>query len=132
MVVQAKPAESAAGVDLIFRAFSDRPRLRVLNLLRHREELCVCEIVELLGMPQARVSQHLAYLRRAGLVADRKDGLWVYYRLARPRGAFHRKMIECLSCCLSQVPELRRDREHLQQLAPGSARNPGKCGDRCC
>ena len=119
-------ADKSSRVDLVFRAFSDRTRLRVLNLLQHREVLCVCEIVELLQLPQAKVSRHLAYLRRAGLVSGRKDGLWVYYRLAKPRGEFHRKVLECLSCCLSQVPELRRDRDLLRTFDKSS------CDSGCC
>ncbi len=74
----------ASRVDQMFRAFSDRTRLRILNLLRDGE-LCVCDLVEVLGVPQPKTSRHLAYLRRSGLVVARKEGLWNYYQLA-PRG----------------------------------------------
>src|SRR4051812_8472809 len=87
-------------VDLTFRAFSDRTRLRILNLLRGGE-LCVCDLIDVLGVPQAKVSRHLAYLRRAGLVQVRKAGLWSYYTLAPARGTFHTKLLECLSCCFT-------------------------------
>lgn len=95
-------------VDRLFRAFSDRTRLRILNLLLGGE-LCVCEIVEVLKMPQPKVSRHLAYLRKAGLVEARKDGYWSYYRLAAPRSDFHQKLLDCVSCCLQEVPELAKD-----------------------
>src|SRR3954465_6626188 len=95
-------------VDLVFRAFSDRTRLRILNLLRGGE-LCVCDLISVLGAPQAKVSRHLAYLRRAGLVRARKEGLWSYYALIPAKGAFHLKLLECLACCFSDVPELSRD-----------------------
>jgi ArsR family transcriptional regulator len=95
-------------IDLIFRAFSDRTRLRILNLLRGGE-LCVCDLIAVLGVPQAKVSRHLAYLRRAGLVHARKAGLWHYYQLAEPHGRFHARLMECLGCCFTDVPELVGD-----------------------
>jgi ArsR family transcriptional regulator len=103
-----------ADVDRMFRAFSDRTRLRILNLLRHVPEVCVCDMIKVIGVPQAKVSRHLAYLRRAGLVLGRKDGLWVHYRLVRAKGAFHAKILECLSCCFTEVPELRGDLTRLK------------------
>lgn len=99
--------------DLIFRAFSDRTRLRLLNLLQHGKEICVCDLIAALDLPQAKVSRHLATLRKAGLVEARRDGQWMHYRLAKPDGALHRKMLECLRCCLVEVPELEADRARL-------------------
>jgi ArsR family transcriptional regulator len=96
-------------IDLIFRAFSDRTRLRILHLLRVNGETCVCDLVDVLGVPQPTASRHLAYLRRAKLVVARKDGLWQHYALAPAKGAFHRKMIECLESCFGDVPQLARD-----------------------
>jgi DNA-binding transcriptional ArsR family regulator len=61
-------------IDLMFRAFSDRTRLRILYLLKYGET-CVGDLVEILGVPQAKASRHLAYLRKAGLVEVRRDGL---------------------------------------------------------
>src|SRR3989304_6226326 len=100
--------KTANSVDRLFRAFSDRTRLRILSLLR-RGELCVCEIVGGLGGPQPTASRHLAYLRRAGLVESRKEGLWHYYKLAPVRGAFHEKLLDCLACCFQDVPQLAKD-----------------------
>lgn len=76
--MKTKPANAT---DLAFRAFSDWNRLRIVNLLRGGE-LCVCDLVDVLGLPQPVASKHLAYLRRAKLVASRREGLWVYYQLA--------------------------------------------------
>lgn len=100
-------------VDLMFRAFSDRTRLRLLNLLS-RGELCVCDLVEVLGIPQPKASRHLAYLRKAGLVIARKDGYWTHYQLTPAQDAFHAKLLDCLSCCLKDVPELAKDTRALQ------------------
>lgn len=107
-------------VDLLFRAFSDRTRLRILHLVR-RGEVCVCDLQRVLGVPQPKVSRHLAYLRRAGLVRARKQGLWSYYTLAPARDAVHRKLLECLATCFAHVPELARDNERLKrsQCSPG-------------
>jgi ArsR family transcriptional regulator len=99
-------------VDLLFRAFSDRTRLRILHMLRDGE-LCVCHIVDVLGVPQPKASRHLAYLRKAGLVKARKQGQWSYYQLAPARTAFHQKLLDCLSCCLDDVPELAKDAKRL-------------------
>jgi ArsR family transcriptional regulator len=99
-------------VDLLFRAFSDRTRLRILYMLRDGE-LCVCHIVDVLGVPQPKASRHLAYLRKAGLVKARREGQWSYYRLAPARTAFHQKLLDCLSCCFDDVPELAKDSKRL-------------------
>jgi ArsR family transcriptional regulator len=68
---------------LLFAALSDRTRLRLLNLLDGRE-VCVCYFVEILGQSQPKISRHLAYLRRARIVAARRDGKWMHYKIAAP------------------------------------------------
>ena len=67
----------------LFKALSDETRLRILALLT-AGELCVCDLMAVLDLPQSTVSRHLAYLRNAGLVEDRRQGVWMYYRLATP------------------------------------------------
>jgi ArsR family transcriptional regulator len=109
-------------VDLLFRAFADRTRLRILHLLRGGE-VCVCDLQRVLGVPQPKVSRHLAYLRRAGLVLARKQGLWSYYALAPARDAVHRKLLECLATCFAHVPELARDDVRLERCKS----TPGRC-----
>src|SRR5262245_25281595 len=103
-------------IDKMFRAFSDRTRLRILSLLRSGE-LCVCDLVEILDVSQPKASRHLAYLRRAGLVSARKDGYWNYYSLAPAASAFHEKLLDCLACCLKDVPELVKDSKRLAAKA---------------
>lgn len=68
---------------LLFAALSDRTRLRLLNLLDGRE-VCVCYFVEILALSQPKISRHLAYLRRAGVVAARRQGKWMHYRIVVP------------------------------------------------
>ncbi len=74
---------AVATLEQLFRALGDETRLRILALLASGE-ICVCHIHGALAIPQPTASRHLAYLRRAGLVATRRDGLWVHYRLAPP------------------------------------------------
>ncbi len=100
--------EAKDTVDLMFRAFSDRTRLRILNALRDGE-LCVGDIVASLRAPQPRISRHLAYLRKANLVMVRKSGLWSHYFLAPAKTAFHRKLLECLGKCFTEVPAIQAD-----------------------
>lgn len=109
-------------VDRMFRAFSDRTRLRCLHLLGGGE-LCVCDIVRVLGLPQPKVSRHLAYLRKAGLVVARREGLWMHYALAPARTAFHRSLLDCLGQCFDNVPELAGDRQRLKAAPKCSARS---------
>jgi ArsR family transcriptional regulator len=108
-------ASTAAGVDLMFRAFSDRTRLRILSLLQGGE-MCVGDLVEVLGIEQPSASRHLAYLRRAGLVAVRRAGPWSYYSLAPARGRFHQKLLECLGCCFQEVPQIEKDGANAARL----------------
>lgn len=105
--------KSPPSIDLLFRAFADRTRLRILNMLADGE-LCVCDIVGVLEVPQPKASRHLAYLRRAGLVAARKEGLWSYYRLAPASSKVHRALLDCLGQCFGDVPELSRDRRVVE------------------
>ena len=100
-------------LETVFRALSDRTRLRILNLLR-AGELCVCDLVDVLDVPQPTASRHLAYLRRAGLVLARKEGLWHYYRLSPCTSQFHEKLLVCLAVSESLEPELARDRKRLR------------------
>ena len=100
--------EVLGSIDLMFRAFSDRTRLRILHVLQGGE-LCVGDIVEILQAPQPRISRHLAYLRKANLVLVRKSGLWSHYSLAPAKTPFHRKLLECLAKCFAEVPELQAD-----------------------
>jgi ArsR family transcriptional regulator len=109
--------EPANRVDVMFRALSDRTRLRIMHMLGGGE-LCVCHIVDVLGVPQPKTSRHLAYLRKAGLVMCRKQGLWCYYRLAEPTSDFHAKLIDCLSSCCKEVPQLPNDSKRLPTCPP--------------
>ena len=102
-------------VNRMFRAFSDPTRLRILHLLREGG-MCVGDLVTVLRVPQPTASRHLAYLRRAGLIASRKKSYWTYYSLTPARSSFHRKLIECLDTCFRDVPALSKDQAALRRV----------------
>ena len=102
---------------VLFRTLADPTRLRLLNLIADRE-ICVCYLVEILRMSQPKVSRHLAYLRRAGLVAWRRDGKWMHYRLAAPKDEIAANLLRETLRHLRQKPEMKRDVCRL--------------GDACC
>lgn len=99
----------------MFKAFADETRLRILNLLAHDKELCVCDIQAILGSSQPKVSRHLAYLRSAGLVGVRREGLWKHYSLTAPKGGFHQGLVGCLRGCFAEVEVLRNDLRTLRK-----------------
>jgi ArsR family transcriptional regulator len=107
-MVQSQKPKSFNSTNLMFRAFSDQTRLRILHVLLDGE-LCVGDMVEILRVLQPRVSRHLAYLRKANLVVVRKSGPWSHYSLASAKTPFHRKLLECLAKCFSVVPALKAD-----------------------
>jgi ArsR family transcriptional regulator len=109
------PAAAKNRVDLMFRAFADPIRLRILNVIQDGE-LCVCDLVEVLKLPQPTVSRHLSYLRRAGLVKARQQRSWNFYELVPARSVFHSKMLDCLTSCYSAVPEMTQDRARSRTL----------------
>ena len=98
-----------------FSALADRTRLRLLNLMRD-SEVCVCYFVEILGVSQPKVSRHLAYLRRAGLVASRRDATWVHYRIARPRDPRAAEVLDDTMTWLAEDAEMRSDLKRLTSV----------------
>src|ERR1043165_6615048 len=129
--VAAEAQMSTDVIDLMFRAFSDRTRLRILHLLQ-QGELCVGDIVDTLRVPQPRVSRHLSYLRRAGLVVGRKEGLWCFYALAPVQSPFHKNLLDCITCCLCDVPELKADTNRATKLKEGGGGCPKPRGGQSC
>jgi ArsR family transcriptional regulator len=112
-------------VDRMFRAFSDRTRLRVMHLLQ-RSEMCVGDLVDILRVPQPKASRHLAYLKKAGLVVSRRTEQWNYYSLAPAVAPFHQKLLECLACCFSDVPEIQRDEARAEKVKKAGGCCPSK------
>ncbi len=97
-----------ASLDVLFRALADPTRLRLLNLISDRE-ICVCYFVEILGLSQPKISRHLAYLRRAGIVAARREGKWTHYRLVMPKDSAAGGILRETLKHIVDKPEMRRD-----------------------
>ena len=110
----------------LFKALADETRLKTLWLLMGQEELCVCDIMGVLGITQSKASRHLRYLFNAGLVSDRREGLWVYYRISVAFGSREGKLLQVLREMLAAQPAAQLLREQLQQwLREKSCRTPG-------
>ncbi len=101
--------------DLFFRALADRTRLRLLNLMRS-EEVCVCFFVEILKTHQPKISRHLAYLRKAGIVGARREGPWMHYRILEPADPDAAQVLKDILAWLSNDREMQRDRERLVKV----------------
>ena len=98
--------------ELFFSALADRTRLRLLNLMRDGE-VCVCFFAETLGTNNPKISRHLAYLKKAGLVASRRDGKWMHYQIAQPEEPKAKEMFESLMEMLEEDGQMALDREKL-------------------
>jgi len=99
---------------LLFAALSDRTRLRLLNLMDGRE-VCVCYFVEILGQSQPKISRHLAYLRRAGVVAARREGKWMHYKIVPPRDSGAAGILRETLNALRAERDMQVDRSRLDR-----------------
>jgi ArsR family transcriptional regulator len=105
----------AVEMERLFKALADRTRLRLLNLIGS-DEICVCFFVEVLGESQPKISRHLAYLRRAGVVQTRRDGKWMHYSLAEPADEHAARLFREVRAWLAGDREMQRDRERLVKV----------------
>src|SRR5687767_15901401 len=112
-------------MERLFQALADGTRLRILGLLL-AGEVCVCDIHQSLRITQPKASRHLAYLRRAGLVEARRDGLWVHYRLAEADDAVLDPVRQAVAHALSHVKSVRQDGARLQKDTGCCAPAPGR------
>ncbi|MEO7539231.1 MAG: metalloregulator ArsR/SmtB family transcription factor [Pyrinomonadaceae bacterium] len=108
-----------------FAALADRTRLRLLNLMRDGE-VCVCFFADTLGTNNPKISRHLSYLKRAGLVSGRRDGKWIHYSLKTPDDPHAEKLFEQLMNSLENDEEMKADRLELINVccAPRSGIDP--------
>lgn len=107
----------------IHKALGDETRLRIVNLLAHRGELCVCDVETILEVSQSKASRHLTYLKNAGVVADRRDSTWVYYRLVR-EGSVLKAAIREVKKALADDSQAIRDLEAAETAARSPSCTP--------
>ena len=102
-------------MELLFKALSDRTRLRILNLMGD-DEVCVCYFVEVLKTNQPKISRHLAYLRRAGVVEARREGKWMHYRAVAPPDEHAARVFAETRAWLASDREMQQDRARLMRV----------------
>jgi ArsR family transcriptional regulator, arsenate/arsenite/antimonite-responsive transcriptional repressor len=102
-------------IESLFRALADRTRLRLINLIGN-DEVCVCFFVEVLGGSQPKISRHLAYLRRAGLVAARREGKWMHYRVVEPPDPHAASIFREVRTWLENDSAMQNDLTRLRKL----------------
>ena len=121
-----------ADMETVFKALADATRLRVLGLLV-TGEVCVCHIHESLKISQPKASRHLAYLRKAGLVDTRREGLWVHYRMAVLPDAVLETVRRTVTHALSHLDVVRKDVDRLQKRTGCCLpAEPGTQSFACC
>ncbi len=103
----------------LFAALADRTRLRLLNLMRGGE-ICVCFFVAVLDETQPKISRHLAYLRRVGVVKARRDGKWIHYSIARPDDQNAAAVLDTTLGAIEQDRQMQRDRMMLERACCGT------------
>lgn len=101
--------------ELFFRALADSTRLRIINLIGD-QEVCVCFFVEILKTNQPKISRHLAYLRRAGIVTTRREGIWMHYRISTPKDENAAKVLMEVREWLASDPVMQQDRKRLDRI----------------
>lgn len=100
---------------LLFKALADHTRLRLINLIGD-DEVCVCFFVEVLKINQPKISRHLAYLRRAGVVSSRREGKWIHYRLVEPPDPHAANIFHEVRAALPNDPGMKNDRGRLEKI----------------
>lgn len=103
-------------IALIFQSLDDATRLRIMALLLEKEELCVCDLVEVLQLPQSTVSRQLSLLKNAGWLKDRRKGVWIHYSINRSPGAIQQFLIPVLRNFLPATEAAGKDLERLRSL----------------
>ncbi len=114
-IISMAKGDKGFDMELLFRALADRTRLRLISLMGDAE-VCVCFFVEILGTNQPKISRHLAYLRRAGVVAARREGKWMHYRIIEPQNEHAARIFREVRAWLAQNPEMMRDRARLTRV----------------
>ncbi|MCB1042294.1 MAG: winged helix-turn-helix transcriptional regulator [Acidobacteria bacterium] len=99
----------------VFKALADRNRLRMLAALMRYDELCACQLIELIQVTGATASRHMGVLIASGLVASRKEGRWVYYRLCREKAEYH-SLISWIEARLKISPDAEKDAKTLTTI----------------
>lgn len=125
-------------MELFFQALGDKTRLRLLNLMGE-QEVCVCYFVEILAAPQPKISRHLAYLRKAGIVSARREGKWMHYRIVMPPHIGATQILRQTLASLKEEKSMQADLARLtkaccapKKYALEGAPVPAAVSEPCC
>jgi ArsR family transcriptional regulator len=130
-VATAARATTIEQLEEAFKALADATRLRILALIGSNE-VCVCHIHDSLGLPQPTVSRHLAYLRRAGLVQTRRDGVWMHYQLSSSLDPSVRAVVTAAIDVLTGTRDAAQDRKQFDRAFGGMYVRESRNGGSCC
>ena len=116
----------------LFKALSDRNRLRVVGVLMKEKELCACQITELLGIKGASASRHLSLLVRAGILKSRKEGRWIFFSINNDK--FSDAVLSCIKPKLLKSEEFKHDRKTIKEILASDIENicRKQRGEKCC
>ena len=126
-----RPQPAIDQLESVFKALADKTRLRILALLGNNE-VCVCHLHDTLALPQPTVSRHLAYLRRAGLVDVRRDGVWMHYQVARSLDPAVQTVVNAAVDALTGVRSTVEDKKQFQRAFGQLYVLNSSTGGACC
>jgi ArsR family transcriptional regulator, arsenate/arsenite/antimonite-responsive transcriptional repressor len=125
-------------MEQFFQALGDNTRLRLLNLMGE-QEVCVCYLVEILDAPQPKISRHLAYLRKAGIVSARREGKWMHYRIVMPQHVGATQILRQTLASLKEEKSMQADSARLTKACCAPAKYalegapvPAAISEPCC
>jgi ArsR family transcriptional regulator len=103
-----------SGADL-FGALADPTRLRLASLILHNGEICVCDLMTITGLPQTKISKHLAVLRKVGMVTHRREGTWLHYSIVKSGSPLQSSLLKVIHDAANTLSELKRDLQTLRK-----------------
>jgi ArsR family transcriptional regulator len=103
-----------SGADL-FGALADPTRLRLASLILHNGEICVCDLMSITGLPQTKISKHLAVLRKVGMVTHRREGTWLHYSMSKTASPLQSALLKVIGDASNSLAELKRDLQTLRK-----------------
>ena len=100
---------------IIFKSLEEDTRLRILALLMEAGELCVCDLITVLQLPQSTVSRHLSHLKNAGWLQDRREGVWIHYSIVKQLGSLQQSLLPTIRYFLQEQEIVKQDMESLKE-----------------
>lgn len=116
-----------ANMSEFFKVLADETRLRCLLLIFEHHELCVCELIHALALPQSKISRHLSTIRLNGLINQRREGQWVLYSIATNLPSLKNEILKMSFEELKNTQPFKEDRERLNKMIDRPAISKRDC-----